>query len=134
MAPSFLESLNVELTGDTVSVPVTREIPAYAMGSGSGGGTGMSGHFCIQSNPPELVEELKLDDLKIGDLVACRDIRMEYGKGYYRGAVTVGVVAFGASEQAGHGPGIFSIFVSKKGKIKPVIDPDANLTKYLNLE
>lgn len=134
MSPIFLENFNPELNGDTLIVPVTREVPAYAMGSGSGGGTGMSGHYCIQSNPPELVEELKLGDLKIGDLVACRDIRMEYGKGYYRGAVTVGVVAFGASEQAGHGPGVFAIITSKNGKIKPRIEANANITKYLKLE
>jgi len=133
MSPTFLESLNIELKDDKLVIPVTREVPAYAMCMGVGGSAAMSGHWCIQSNPPELVEQLNIQNLRIGDLVACRDVLMAYGKGYYRGAVTVGVVAFGASEQAGHGPGVFAIASSKKGKILPHIDPEANLTKYLSL-
>lgn len=133
ISPSFLESLGLELKNDELIMPVVREVPAYAMGSGVGGGSGLSGHFCIQSNPPELVKELDLESLRIGDLVACRDILMYYGKGYYRGAVTVGIVAFGASDQAGHGPGVFAIAASKEGKIRPKIDPEANVVKYLGL-
>ena len=134
MAPSFLESLGLELANGELVVPVALEVPAYAMGSGSGGSPGLTGHMCIQSNPPELVKELGLEGLRMGDLVACRDILMHYGKGYYRGAVTVGVVAFGASDQAGHGPGVFAIASSKKGKIRPRLDPEANVAKFLGLK
>jgi hypothetical protein len=133
ISPSFMESLGLELKNEELVVPVVKEVPAYAMGSGSGGGSGLSGHWCIQSNPPELVKELGLESLRIGDLVACKDVLMHYGKGYYRGAVTVGIVAFGASDQAGHGPGVFAIVSSKKGKIRPRIDPEANVAKYLGL-
>lgn len=133
MSPSFLEALGLELKNDELVVPVVREVPAYAMGSGVGGSAAWSGHWCIQSNPPDLVKDLELETLRIGDLVACRDILMHYGKGYYRGAVTVGVVAFGASEQAGHGPGVFAITASKEGKIRPRIDREANVAKYLGL-
>ena len=44
-----------------------------------------------------------------------------------------GIVAFGASDQAGHGPGVFAIAASKKGKIRPRIDAEANVAKYLGL-
>jgi len=81
-----------------------------------------------------LVEEMGLEDLRIGDIVACRDVLMSYGKGYHRGAITIGVVAFGASDQAGHGPGVFAIAASKKGNIKPRIDDKANLKNILKLE
>ena len=134
MSPSFLESLGLELKDGELVVSVVKEVPAYAMGSGVGGGQAERGHWCIQSSPPGLVKELGLGNLRIGDLVALRDIRMSYGKGYYRGAVTIGIIAFGASEQAGHGPGVFSIAVSKKGKIRPRIDPEANVAKYLGLK
>lgn len=134
MSPCFLESLEAELEGDKLVMPVAKEIPAYAMGIGVGGSPAETGHWCIQTSPPELVKELKLDSLRIGDLVACQDVLISYGKGYYKGAVTVGVVAFGASDVAGSGPGVFAIAASKKGKIKPRIDPEANVARYLELK
>ncbi len=134
MSPRFLESLGLELNEGEITFPVVKEIPPYAMVSGVGGDAAESGHWCIQSNPPELVEEMGLEDLRIGDIVACRDVLMSYGKGYHRGAITIGVVAFGASDQAGHGPGVFAIAASKKGNIKPRIDDKANLKNILKLE
>ena len=133
MSPSFMESLGLSLEKSELVVPAVKEIPAYAMGSGVGGDLPETGHWCIQTCPPELVDELGLEKLRIGDIVACRDVLMSYGKGYYRGAVTVGVIAFGASDQAGHGAGVFAIAASKKGKIRPMIKADANISKYLGL-
>lgn len=135
MSPGFLDSLGVKLEEGELVVSVVKEIPAYTMGSGVGGGySAMHGHWCIQTCPQELVKELGLENLRIGDLVAMRDIRMSYGKGYYKGAITIGVIAFGASEQAGQGSGVFAIAVSKEGKIRPMIDPEANIAKYLGLK
>jgi hypothetical protein len=134
MAPSFLEALDPEINGDTLTLPATREVPAYAMGFGVGGSEAQRGYLCIQSCPPALVEDLGIGDLKIGDLVACRDILISYGKGYHKGGITLGVIVFGASEKAGNGPGVMAIAASKAGKIKPRIEPNANVAKYLELE
>ncbi len=132
-SPSFLDSLEPELDGGVLTMPVVKEIPSYAMGMGVGGAPAESGNWCIQTSPPHLVEELGLGDLRIGDLVACRDAIMSYGKGFYRGAVTVGIITVGGSEIAGHGPGVMAIAASKKGKIRPRIDPEANVSKYLGV-
>lgn len=134
MSPVFLDSLGLKMTGDTLEFPVAKEVSAISMGMGVGGSSAESGNWCIQSNPPQLVEKYGYGDLRIGDIVACRDVLMDYGKGYYRGAVTVGVVTSGASDVAGHGPGVMAIASSKTGKIKPVHTPDANIAKYLELE
>jgi len=134
MSPLFLGSLGLELEGGALTVPVVKKIPAYAMGMGVGGAPAESGSWCVQTSPPHLVEELGLGDLRIGDLIACRDILMSYGKGYYRGAVTVGVITIGGSDMAGHGPGVMAIAASKKGKIESRIDPRANVARYLKLE
>jgi hypothetical protein len=104
------------------------------MGMGVGGSSAESGNWCIQSNPPSLVEKYGYGDLKIGDIVACRDVLMDYGKGYYRGAVTIGVVTCGASDVAGHGPGVMALASSKKGYINSVLTQDANIAKFLELE
>jgi len=133
MSPNFLESLKLKLENDKLVFPVAKIIPAYAMGSGSGGSEAQRGNFCIQSCPPELVKELGIGDLKMGDIVALNDILMSYGKSYYRKAITVGVIATGASDNAGHGPGVLAIAASQKGMIAPVLDPKANIAKYLKL-
>lgn len=134
MSPSFMDSLDLKLDGDTLEFPVAKEIPAVCMGMGVGGSSAEFGNWCIQSNPPHLVEKHGYDDLRIGDIVACKDVLMDYGKGYYKGAVTIGVVTSGASDVAGHGPGVMALASSKNGKIKPRVDPAANITKYLGLE
>ena len=134
MDPSFFEAMNPELDGDTLVLPVAKVIPIIAMGYGVGGGSADSGTWCIQSNPPHLVEKLGLADLKFGDIVALQDGLIAYGKGFYKGAVTVGVVTTGESHQAGQGPGVMAIASSKHGKIKTRVDPTANVAKYLGLE
>ncbi|MDH5200605.1 MAG: DUF4438 domain-containing protein [Candidatus Bathyarchaeota archaeon] len=134
MSPGFLESLGPEIDDGMLRLPAVKEVPSHAMGMGVGGAPAESGSWCIQFSPPRLVEELGLGGLRIGDLVACRDILMSYGKGYYRGAMTIGVVTTGGSDIAGHGPGVMAIAASKKGKIEPRIDPGANVTRYLGLE
>lgn len=134
MSPKFLESIAPEQEDDQLVMPVVKEIPAYAMGYSAGGSPAELGHWCIQASPPELLRELKLGDLCIGDLVACRDILIVYGNSYYKGAVTIGVITFGSSDIGGHGPGVLAIAASKKGKIKLRIDQDANVAKYLGLK
>jgi hypothetical protein len=134
MSPNFMDSLDLKLDGDTLEFPVVKEIPAVCMGMGVGGSSAESGNWCIQSNPPHLVEKYGYCDLRIGDIVACRDVLMDYGKGFYKGGVTIGVVTCGASDVAGHGPGVLALASSRNGKIKPRPDPSANIVNYLGLE
>lgn len=130
---NFFEALKPKLTKGVLELPVSKIIPIHAMGIGVGGSSAETGGWCIQSNPPHLVEELGLKDLKFGDLVALTDALMSYGKGYYKGAVTVGVITTGGSEVAGQGPSVMAIATSKKGYIKPRVDSGANLAQILKL-
>jgi len=133
VSPTFLEALSPDVRDGVLTLPTAKEVPAYATGYGVGGSEAQRGYLCVQSNPPALVQELGLADLRIGDLIALRDTLISYGKGYHRGAVTVGVVVFGASDAAGNGPGVLAIAASKDGKIKPRLTRDANVAKYLKL-
>jgi hypothetical protein len=133
VSPGFLEALSPEVRNGVLTLPAAKEVPAQAMGYGVGGSEAQRGYLCIQSTPPALVQELGLGDLRLGDVVALRDTLISYGKGYHRGAVTVGVVVFGASDVAGNGPGVLAIAASKEGKIKPRLTKDANIAKYLRL-
>jgi hypothetical protein len=133
MSPETFESLRLNIENERLVFPVTHIIPAHAMGSGVGGSEAQQGTMSIQSNPPSLVEELRLGNLKIGDFVALQDILIQYGKGYYRGAISVGVITTGASDNAGHGPAVLALAASKTGMIHPILDAAANLTRNLRL-
>jgi hypothetical protein len=129
--PSILRGLQARLDGHVLEVPVVKEIPVKLLGMGVGGSPPEQGTWCIQSNPPRIVEKYGLGNLRIGDLVALRDASMYYGKGYRRDAITVGIVTSGACEMAGHGPQVMAVAASESGAIKPWIDENANISHLL---
>ncbi|MHA1722398.1 MAG: DUF4438 family protein, partial [Candidatus Baldrarchaeia archaeon] len=67
------------------------------------------------------------------DLVAIMNADHSYGRIYKTGAVSIGIVVHTVSVIAGHGPGVTTLMTSPNGKIKPVINPDANIAKILKL-
>ena len=102
------------------------------IGQGAGGSPPQASNWDIQTQSPDAVEFCK--DLKFGDIVLMKDILSMYGRGYYAGAVTIGVVAAGPSQHMGHGIGVTTLMTCKEGEIVPKIDPNANLKNLLNLE
>ena len=80
-----------------------------------------------------IVDKYGLEDLRLGDLVAIENADTSYGRIYRTGAMTVGIISHCDSVTAGHGPGVVALFTSKTGKIKPIIDENANIAKILNL-
>ncbi len=130
--PDLAERLHWRTTGDgELEVPVTHRIPAMIMGSGLGHPHAASGDYDIQMFDRRVVEEFGLDSLRFGDIVAILDAAHEHGRIYYGGAVSVGVVVHSRSDVAGHGPGVTTIMTSRSGKIRPLLDPDANLKRLL---
>ncbi len=136
MSPRFFEAMGVEDEGSRLSVPVVMEVSGRMMGSGMGGGTGgipELGDFDIQSTCPELTERYGLSRLRIGDIVAIRDILAHYARGIHPGAVTIAVVSHGASGSTGHGPGCAPIISSPPGRINFITDERANVACLLGL-
>jgi hypothetical protein len=72
-------------------------------------------------------------NVRLGDLVAIVDADHSYGRIYRKGAMSVSIVTHSDCVTAGHGPGTTTLFTSKTGAIKPVIDADANIAKILGL-
>lgn len=66
--------------------------------------------------------------------MALRDVSCNYGRHYYRGATTIGIVCSGPSEISGQGIGVTTILSNLDGKIEPVESKDANLVNILELE
>ncbi|MBT3284682.1 DUF4438 domain-containing protein [Candidatus Bathyarchaeota archaeon] len=130
--PELLEKLGIEMKDGKLVVPVTGEYPAYIMGSGYGMWP-VTIDYDIQTTCPEVFDELDLKNIRFGDVVCLRDQLNWYGRGYYEGAVTIGIVVHGWSKSAGHGPGITTILSSKDGIIVPKKDSEANIAKYLGV-
>ena len=92
-----------------------------------------SGDYDIQLFDEATNKEYGLDDLRFGDLVAIMDTDHSYGRVYLQDAISVGIVVHSDCVISGHGPGVTTLFTSTKGKIEPVIDPDANIANILKL-
>jgi hypothetical protein len=133
LAPEVLEALVMQDAEGKLVVPVVKEIPAEIMGQGAGGGS-LYGNWHIQTCFPPDIEKYGLDELRFGDLVFLKDIQTDYGKGYYKGGATVGVVCAGPSDISGMGIGVTPILSTRFGKLTALIDPTANIGKYLGIK
>lgn len=130
--PDLLEKMGITMKEGKLVVPVTIELPSYIMGSGYGMTPNVD--YDIQTTCSEdVIDELGLKKLRFGDVIALKDQLNWWGRGYYKGAVTIGVIIHGWSYHAGHGPGVIPILSAKPGKIVTKIDPDANIAYYLGI-
>ncbi len=121
------------LAGGALEVPVALEVPSAIMGSGIGHADPATGDYDITTQDPKVVRRYGLDKLRFGDFVAIKDADNTYGRHYYEGAVTIGIVAHSDSFLSGHGPGVSTLLSSKHGKIRPKISSAANLARVLNI-
>jgi hypothetical protein len=112
--------------------PVTAKVPSVFMGSGIGSWSAR-GDYDIMTTDKEALAENSLDRLRLGDFVALMDQDSMFGHGYRRGAITIGIIAHGDTQIAGHGPGVVALFTSVTPMIEPEIDPDANIAFCLGL-
>ena len=101
------------------------------MGSGIGAASSYTGDYDIMTADVDEIKRLHLDKLKFGDFVLLQDCDNTYGRGYLKGAVSIGVVVHSDCVKMGHGPGITTIMTCKKSLIDPIIDHNANITHYM---
>ncbi len=104
------------------------------MGSGLGSETAASGDYDITTQDPEMIEKYGLNKIRFGDIVYLENTDNTFGRCYKKGAGTVGVVVHADCVIAGHGPGVCTIATSVKGKIKPIINKNANIAYYLKIK
>ncbi len=133
VSPEFLEAVDPAIKDGKLEVPVTHTIPAAIMGSGLGRSHVASGDYDITMFCEATCEEYGLGDLRFGDLVAIENADHSYGRIYRRGALSVGIVTHSDCVVAGHGPGVTTLFTSKTGAIKPLLNPGANIAKFMKL-
>ena len=131
--PDLLEKLGIEERDGKLHVPVASEYPCFIMGSGYGMWP-VTIDYDIQTTCDKVFDEYKLKDIRFGDIVYLKDQLNWWGRGYYEGAVTIGVVIHGWSNSAGHGPGVATILSSKDDTIVPYIKEGCNIAKYLGIK
>lgn len=132
LSPILLEKMRIKLENDKLLIPVAAELPAYIMGSGYGMWPATI-DYDIQTTCPKVNDNLELKKLRFGDIVALKDQLNWWGRGYYKDAVSIGIVIHGWSYQAGHGPGVNTIISAKPKKIETQIDSSANIINYIDL-
>jgi len=134
MDPELLAAWPIRVAADgALEVPVTTLVPGHAMGSGIGSAAVHYGDYDILTHDPDTVSEYQLNQIRFGDLVAILDHDNRYGRTYRKGAVSVGVVVHSDCKLAGHGPGVATLLTALGGKIRPVLDPGANVGRYLGM-
>ena len=131
--PVILEKIAVKKGKNKLEVPVVKIIPAEIVGQGAGSGS-LTGIWHIQTCYPPDIKKYGLHTLRFGDLVLLKDVQTDYGKGYYEGGATLGVVCSGPSDRSGLGIGVTPILSTRFGKIVARIDNTANIGKFLGLK
>ncbi len=131
--PKVIAPWGVKISGSRLHVPVAMTVPSSIMGSGLGHGDPATGDYDITTQDPKAVKRYGLDRLRFGDFVAILDADNTYGRHYFEGAVTIGVISHSDSFLSGHGPGVSTLFSSKTGAIVPKISKEANLAKVLKI-
>ncbi|WP_332841435.1 hypothetical protein [Paraclostridium bifermentans] len=96
-----------------------------------GSSSAYTGDYDIMTADFDEIKRLGLDKLKFGDLVLLEDCDNTYGRGYLKGAVSIGVIVHSDCVTLGHGPGVTTIMVSKTPIIEGIIDENANISKYI---
>lgn len=131
VSPQLLDTMGLVDVEGKLGVPVTTVIPADFVGMGSGGAPAEANCWNVMTQSPDALEYLK--GVKLGDIVALKDILSSWGRGYYENAYTIGVVSTGASGKLGQGIGVTTLMTCRENEIKPILDPDANLCNYFKL-
>jgi len=133
-SPALLKKMRLKPNRDgTLTVPVAKIIPGYLMGSGIGSTSIGTGDYDIMDTDEQMVKEHRLDELRLGDIVAITDHDNRYGRSYRRGAITIGVVIHGYCHNGGHGPGVTTLLSAAKPMLKPKLDRNANLANYFRI-
>ncbi len=132
-SPHLINSMPIEVIDNRkIRVPVTMELPPRIMGSGAE----LNSEYVDQdlmSGDRELMAELGIDQMRLGDIVVIPDADHRWGRGYRKGAVTIALCIHGDSVMAGHGPGILTLMTCDEPCIEWVIDPKANIANYLKI-
>jgi Domain of unknown function (DUF4438) len=128
-SPALARAYGLRVENGQVICPVAMELPARIMGSGAE----LNAEYVDQdlmSGDRALMAELGIDKMRLGDLIAIRDVDHRFGRSYSRGMVAICLCIHGDSVMTGHGPGILTLITGPADKLGFALDPAANIETF----
>lgn len=129
-SPALADAFGLVVEAGRIVCPVVMELPAKIMGSGAE----LNAEFVDQdlmSGDRALMAELGIDQMRLGDLIAIRDVDHRFGRSYRRGWVAICLCIHGDSVLTGHGPGILTLITGPEEALGFRLDPAANIATSL---
>ena len=131
--PNLLKSMNFKVENKKLIVDVAIELPIKIMGSGAE----LNSEYVDQdlmSGDRSLMKKLKIDQMKLGDLIVINHADHRWGRSYKKDHVSIALCIHGDSVMTGHGPGIMTIMTSTKKNLGWRINKKANLKNILKIK
>ena len=131
--PNLLKSMNFKVENKKLIVDVAIELPIKIMGSGAE----LNSEYVDQdlmSGDRSLMKKLKIDQMKLGDLIVINHADHSWGRSYKKDHVSIALCIHGDSVMTGHGPGIMTIMTGTKKNLDWRINKKANLKNILKIK
>ena len=131
--PNLLKSMNFKVVNKKLIVDVAIELPIKIMGSGAE----LNSEYVDQdlmSGDRSLMKKLKIDQMKLGDLIVINHADHRWGRSYKKDHVSIALCIHGDSVMTGHGPGIMTIMTGTKKNLGWRINKKANLKNLLKIK
>ena len=131
--PNLLKSMNFKVENKKLIVDVAIELPIKIMGSGAE----LNSEYVDQdlmSGDRSLMKKLKIDQMKLGDLIVINHADHRWGRSYKKDHVSIALCIHGDSVMTGHGPGIMTIMTGAKKNLGWRINKKANLKNILKIK
>ena len=131
--PSLFNSMNFKVENKKLIVDVAIELPIKIMGSGAE----LNSEYVDQdlmSGDRSLMKKLKIDQMKLGDLIVINHADHRWGRSYKKDHVSIALCIHGDSVMTGHGPGIMTIMTGTKKNLGWRINKKANLKNILKIK
>lgn len=131
-SPALARALGLRIEDGKVTCPVAMELPPRIMGSGAE----LNAEFVDQdlmSGDRALMAELGIDQMRLGDLIAIRNVDHRYGRSFRDGWVAICLCIHGDSVMTGHGPGILTLMTGPATVLDFDIDSAANIAHSLGI-
>jgi hypothetical protein len=131
--PNLLKSMNFKVVNKKLIVDVAIELPIKIMGSGAE----LNSEYVDQdlmSGDRSLMKKLKIDQMKLGDLIVINHADHRWGRSYKKDHVSIALCIHGDSVMTGHGPGIMTVMTGTKKNLGWRINKKANLKNILKIK
>ena len=131
--PNLLKSMNFKVVNKKLIVDVAIELPIKIMGSGAE----LNSEYVDQdlmSGDRSLMKKLKIDQMKLGDLIVINHADHRWGRSYKKDHVSIALCIHGDSVMTGHSPGIMTIMTGAKKNLGWRINKKANLKNILKIK